>query len=101
MLTTGRSTSGNSRKDRRVTAPMPRMSSNSDSTVAKTGRRTDRSEIIIAPGSLGDACGADAARAGFVRLASELFGLRIHRAFDGRHAGAVPDFLRAFHDYPL
>ena len=30
-----------------VTAPTPRMSSSSDITVAKTGRRTDRSEIII------------------------------------------------------
>src|SRR5882672_6600220 len=101
MLTTGRSTSGNSRKLNRVMAPMPRINSSSDITVAKTGRRTDRSEIIIAPASLGDARGTPAARAGFVRFAAQVFGQCVHRAFDGFHARAVAHLLRAFDDHPL
>src|SRR3954468_18490440 len=99
MLTTGRSTSGNSRSDSRVTAPIPRMNRSSDITVAKTGRRTERSEIIIAPdspGSLRDARGAPAARTGFVRFAVQVIGEAVDRSLGGRHDGAIADLLRAF-----
>src|SRR6186713_666630 len=103
MLTTGRSTSGNSRNDRRVTAPTPRMNSKSDITVAKTGRRTDRSEIIIWPfsterGSLGD---TRRARAGFMRLVREVRGHCIDRALGTLHARALAHLLRAFDDHPF
>src|SRR5688572_19669889 len=102
MLTTGRSTSGNSRRERRVTAPIPRMSSSSDITVAKTGRRTERSEIIMRRISVAQRRGRGA------RLVRTLFERRlavggrqrpILDAFDGAYRGAVAHLLRAFDDH--
>src|SRR5688500_5845923 len=98
MFTTGRSTSGNSRSESRVTAPIPRMNSSSDITIAKTGRRTDRSEIIM--GGRGSLADARRSSAGFVgrHVACRLEpGDLLH----GAHGGAVTHLLRTLDDHAL
>src|SRR6185436_7110501 len=91
-LTTGRSTSGNSRRDSRVMAPRPRMNSSSDITVAKTGRRTDRSEMSMGLLTHGSRrCGV-----GFVRARGAFVGeLSLGGDLRGAHRHAVAHLLRS------
>src|SRR5687767_12903014 len=98
MFTTGRSTSGNSRSESRVTAPIPRMNNSSDITIAKTGRRTDTSEIIMV--ELASLADAGRGSVGFVRglVASRLdLGDLLH----GAYGCAITYLLRSLHDHAL
>src|SRR6186713_777801 len=97
MFTTGRSMSGNSRRLSPNAAASPRMNSSSEITVARTGRRTDISEIIMRGARLlPHARRPRAAR--FMRARPGGFGHGFRGHLRGAHRDAVAHLLRTFDD---